>query len=87
MRMSSASGACVDQGRQRFLVSVGYGRVVQFRTRLEGPRCGGRRIGRGARVEGRVRGPSRAQPLRLTIEGGEIVDENPVKLDLTEQSR
>lgn len=40
---------------------------------------------RGA--DGRVRGARRAQPLRLTLDGKEVVDENPVQLDLTELSR
>jgi tetratricopeptide (TPR) repeat protein len=38
-------------------------------------------------VEGRVDGALRAPPMRLTIEGKELVDERPVKLDLTELSR
>ncbi len=38
-------------------------------------------------VEGRVDGALRARPMRLMIEGKELVDEKPLKLDLTELSR
>lgn len=38
-------------------------------------------------LDGRVRGARRAEPLRLAFAGREVVDENPVRLDLTELSR
>jgi tetratricopeptide (TPR) repeat protein len=71
--------------RQYFLLDTG----ASF-SATPGPAAWESRDGAAIEIRGaagRVDGALRAQPMRLTIEGRQLVDERPVKLDLTELSR
>jgi tetratricopeptide (TPR) repeat protein len=81
--------ASIDGQGHCFLLDTGSSFSA---TPSAAPASNARDTGQAAEVnilgaDGRVRGARRAQPLRLTFDGEEVVDENPVKLDLTELSR